>query len=284
MNDAAAEADVPDLYPLADLCLSTPLYKQIVAYKQRNALGWDLTNRQVQFDTYCIWCKQSATFRRTQTMHGGQNKFRPESQSHSWPINVTVICTRGQHSYQFMFGFYGGGIAKIGQSPSAADIGVGDLAELRGILDRPTFSELHKAEGLVSHGAAIGAFAYLRRVFENVIERHRTDFEAENGEIEGFNTMRMAEKIKALKSTLPRVLTANPASYSILSAGIHTLDEETCAAEYPVLRAALLMILRQDLRRKQELEDEKELGAALQASAGRVTAPAVKKPAASDKA
>jgi hypothetical protein len=149
---------------------------------------------------------------------------------------------------------------------------VGDLAELRGILGKDRFSELHKAEGLVSHGAAIGAYAYLRRVLENVIERHRLEYETENGSIEGYGQKRMAEKIEALKSTLPKAVTDNSVIYSILSAGIHTLNEETCAEYYPVVRAALVSILRQDLRRQQEVDDARKLKLAMSAAATKVNA------------
>jgi len=69
----------------------------------------------------------------------------------------------------------------------------------------------------------------------------------------------MEDKIAALSNVLPRALVENRATYSILSFGIHELDEDTCRKYFPVVRKAIITILEQDLNRKRELQQQEEL-------------------------
>jgi hypothetical protein len=49
------------------------------------------------------------------------------------------------------------------------------------------------------------------------------------------NSLRMTEKIAALRTHLPEIVTRNAKAYGILSLGLHELSEEQCAKAYPVL-------------------------------------------------
>lgn len=63
--------------------------------------------------------------------------------------------------------------------------------------------------------------------------------------------MRMDEKIDALKAVLPPALVKNKATYTILSKGLHELDERTCQLYFPVVRSAIIRILEQDFQRRE---------------------------------
>jgi hypothetical protein len=68
-------------------------------------------------------------------------------------------------------------LMKIGQYPSLADMALPKFQAYRKILGTNRAKELRLAIGLGAHGVGIGAFVYLRRIFEAVLEKHRRDFE-----------------------------------------------------------------------------------------------------------
>jgi hypothetical protein len=151
------------------------------------------------------------------------------------------------------------GLMKIGQYPSMEDILSSDLQPYRKLLRPEDFAELRRAGGLYSHGIGIGSFVYLRRIFERLIALHYEQLEKAGKGVEGFGDMRMDEKIQALASVLPPALVKYKKTYAILSKGLHELDEDTCRKYYPVVRAAIMRILEQDLQARREADAEAEL-------------------------
>jgi hypothetical protein len=71
----------------------------------------------------------------------------------------------------------------------------------------------------------------------------------------------MVERVEALSPVLPPLLVETKASYGILSAGIHALEEDACLRYFPVLRAAILLILEQDRRDEEKRQAEENLRA-----------------------
>lgn len=57
----------------------------------------------------------------------------------------------------------------------------------------------------------------------------------------------MDEKIELLQAYLPTFLVENKSMYSILSLGVHELDENTCLAHFDTLRVAIEIILDEHL-------------------------------------
>jgi len=106
------------------------------------------------------------------------------------------------------------------------DIAYADIEKYRSILGKQYFSELHRAGGLASHGIGIGAFVYLRRIFERLIFQHREEYDPGGTQIPNFATLRMDEKIEKLRSVLPAAVVRNKAAYAILSKGLHELSED----------------------------------------------------------
>lgn len=220
----------------------------------------------IQFDAYCVNCRQSATFRALarETSPTREQALKPGR------YERTLYCTRHGHEYAFYFalnatladGKIKSALTKIGQMPSIQDIAGGELQQFKSILDDEDFRELNKATGLFSHGIGIGSFVYLRRIFERMINRHREEFEKTNGTIEKWSSKRMDEKIEALRTSLPPALVTNKSTYGILSKGIHELTEDQCKLYFPVVRAAIVLMLQQALearvrrQREQDLQNE----------------------------
>src|SRR5690606_25731546 len=80
---------------------------------------------------------------------------------------LTFCCTRDEtHLSIFWFRAHDGILEKIGQFPSLAGLASPDLHKYRAVLQDDRYRELVKGVGLASHDVGIGAFIYLRRVFE----------------------------------------------------------------------------------------------------------------------
>jgi hypothetical protein len=71
---------------------------------------------------------------------------------------------------------------------------------------------------------------------------------------------------------LPPALVKHQAAYSVLSVGIHDLDEQTCLKYFPVLKAVIILILEDHLQAKKKKAAEEELNRALQVANQEVAA------------
>ena len=172
----------------------------------------------------------------------------------------TLTCARSKsHILRFYFYTNGLSVVKIGQHPSLEDIIGTDILKYKNVLNKADFIEIRKATGLASHGVNIGAYIYLRRVFERIIGRA-----VDNSGIDGLQDARMEDKIKSLSAHLPAFLVNNRRVYSFLSEGVHQLSEDECAKNFAVLRASILLMAEQ----AKELHDKKSLEADLEKSIG----------------
>lgn len=157
-------------------------------------------------------------------------------------------------------------LMKIGQYPSVADFHLGEVKQYNKVILEEKLKELTRAIGLAANGIGIGSFVYLRRIFEHLINEAFKKANSDNVLIErDFQMARMDEKIDLLKTYLPRFLVENKGMYSILSLGIHELDEETCLAHFDTLRVGIEIILDEKLdeqRKRDKIKSaEKELTA-----------------------
>lgn len=220
----------------------------------------------ITFDTYCIGCRDRSTFR-TQTERVGTRSIssRPGQTIVSPRVFATaVICQRAGHMYSYIFANQGNDVIKIGQLPSTADVSFGELRSIDKSLESTDRNELGTALGLFAHGTALGAFVYLRRVFERMIWRAHERQSAAGHPIEGFATMRMDERIAALANELPAEVVQNSAVFSVLSIGIHELTEEQCAKHFPVMKAVLFQMLEAEEHKRKAAVAAQATHAALQ--------------------
>jgi hypothetical protein len=163
-------------------------------------------------------------------------------------------CLRGcGQVLSFVFHFNNGTLTKIGQYPSFADLATSEIEKYRKIL-RNYYLEFRKAIGLAAHDVGIGAFVYLRRIFESLIEeKHQEAMNLSGWDEDIYTRSRMDEKISLLKKLLPEVLVDNKVIYFILSKGIHELSEKECLAVFPIVKTGIELILDEKIE-KQERE------------------------------
>lgn len=153
-------------------------------------------------------------------------------------------------------------LMKIGQFPSVADFHISEIKQYKKLISDEKLKEFTKAIGLAANGVGIGSFVYLRRIFEYLILEafEKAKSEGEVTDVD-FQKARMDEKINLLHSYLPSFLVENKTMYSILSLGIHELDEQTCLAHFDTLRVGIEIILDEkleELKKKEKIEIAKQ--------------------------
>ena len=176
-------------------------------------------------------------------------------------LTIYIQCKRYNDIFTFYI-FYDAEksfFLKIGQYPSIADFHIYKIKQYDKLLSNDVLKEFTKAIGLAANGVGIGSFVYLRRIFENLILESFEEAKQE-GKVkdEAFNKSRMDEKIGLLKDYLPSFLVENKSIYSILSKGIHELDENACLQYFETMKMGIEIILDQKIEKKKQKEKEEE--------------------------
>lgn len=168
-------------------------------------------------------------------------------------FEMAFECTRNKsHKYFYFFRVWNNTLSKVGQSPSIADLQTSDIRKYRKILGNESFLEFSRAIGLHAHGVGIGSLVYLRRIFETLIASSRAMASSVAGwDQELYLRSRMEDKILLLKEHLPNFLVENRSMYSILSKGIHELNEGECLKYFEPLKTGIELILDEKMSIKQ---------------------------------
>ncbi len=228
--------------------IETPLYHTV------NLKGYDVSKAYAieyfkgTIDSHCIECGRHSVFE-PKSSYSINLKTYETSYLDDDEFELVFICTRNNdHSMHFYFIKRKGMLLKIGQSPSLADLATYDVGKYRKVLGKK-YSEFTRAIGLAANGIGIGSYTYLRRVFYDLIDRAHEKSGDDLISKEEFQILKVKDKIKVLKDYLPKVMVKNANIYSILSKGIHELDEEECIKYYKTLKMGIELILDEEIRR-----------------------------------
>jgi hypothetical protein len=213
-----------------------------------------LSNRQT-IDAYCIWCDKEGVFRAYNYLSDNCSVPRWTTR-HNGLIEIEYRCTRNEnHAYHIYYFKAGNYFTKVGQYPSVADFQIPQAEKYRKILSKNDYIELTRGIGLSAHGVGIGAFVYLRRIFENLIGEARVKAEKDkNFSNDKYSKAKMDEKIKLVKNYLPDFLVENSSLYSILSKGIHALTEKECLQYFETVKIGIEQILDEKIIAKEKEE------------------------------
>jgi hypothetical protein len=253
-----------------EFCTEAPLYKK---YDISECAPEDLFRselRQETIDAYCLECGQPSVFRRETTSQGtprpGLRRIgtptdpvvKAPKDSGDRDFSLTFTCSRdSNHRMRFYFHAQNLKISKVGQYPSLADLQLQDLTKYRKILSPQAHREFSRAVRLYANGIGIGAFVYLRRIFENLIESaHQRAMQNTSWDERNFPG-RIQEKIRLLRGYLPEMLVQNSGMYSILSKGIHSLSEDECLEYFTTVRLGIEMILDEEYGKTRTREESK---------------------------
>ena len=283
----------------AEFLLERPLYSE-EQYSEEST--WDalgLLYFAGTYDAYCTHCNREATFQaqspnrpkdliRDHALEEMQKKhgFKPKAPQIPHGIyQIRGICTRqNSHTQDFFFlvgvrfnkqeegstGRFVKNVQKVGQQPSFGDLHLQHVKRYRESLPAAQLGELTRAISLASHDVGIGAYVYLRRVFEWLVEEaHQVGAAESTWDEATYVRSRMSEKISLLREHLPEFISQHPEMYGLLSKGVHELTEAECISNFPTLRLATELILDERLERKQREKKIAEAKAALARAAAR---------------
>lgn len=184
-------------------------------------------------------------------------------------LEFKFVCSMNEeHHLDYIVLTTDNSMMKIGQYPSVADMAFPELDVYKHVISKEDRKELGTAIGLYASGVGAGAYVYLRRILERLVDKAKeTAAKANEIDNETFEKARVVEKIKMLEGYLPDTLVKNTTIYGILSKGIHELSEEECRKYFPVVKECIYQILGmwESIRKKQN--DEENLNNALSAIA-----------------
>ncbi len=249
------------LYHIFDLSIDAD------ARKIHELLHYDGT-----LDAYCIWCEKESVFDTGDHLYTGAY--------YEWLlkefgfIRNSYRCSRDRnHEYFVYYLKTKDHFQKIGQWPSVADFQIPQAGKYRKILGEEQYKEFTRGIGLSAHGVGIGAFVYLRRVFENLIEEAHQKAKAEGKAFleEEYLKARMDEKIGMVKAHLPEFLVENRSLYAILSKGIHDLSEDECLQYFETVKIGIEQILDEKIIAKEKADKAAAARAAIQKAHGKIS-------------
>jgi hypothetical protein len=283
-SDAIADSPTPKtmeqqaIEDVTDLFLRKPLYSIIHGDEDYLAAVEEILEGKagVDYDNYCVICDQVTpwTLRKFQPRHsgGGAGLGSRYVQAYLPTIRaVNAVCLRRQHFHTYILHVTNSTVQKVGQKPSMADIALGELKAIPGI-DKLDRKELGRALGLFAHDSPLGAFVYLRRVFERMIARaHERHKEKHGSFLENWQELRMGERIQALADELPSVVRSNYAVWGLLSKAIHELSDEDAEFLFPLVKAVIFEMLGEEERHRQAAIQSEATRKALASAAGRLT-------------
>lgn len=253
------------------LFLEIPLYEKFAFSEADGDYIFNLIYFEEKLDGYCPICDKQSTFKGIQKKptpggYGAKNyadyKLKSGYNISFWSNKIhqiNLVCTRDEkHLMQLSFYFLENQLFKIGQFPSIADLSMPELKKYREVLSSPKYKELNRGVGLITHGVGVGAYVYLRRIFEDLIEEaHIECSKLANWDEDNYQRSRMDDQIELLKQLLPTFLVENRKLYGILSKGIHELSEDECLEYFPTVKLAVELILDEKLevkRRNDKIE------------------------------
>lgn len=268
------------------------LYRE---YKFRHEEVWLLARILFwngNYDSFCIECGRDSTFKVvSDALPKELNKYYHDQQERESETKAPLpmisdgiyireaVCSRANgHKQCFVYRLASDidfettfnlefSFEKIGQYPSFGDINIAKAKSYSGVLEKSLQKELSRAIGLASHDVGVGAYVYLRRVFEALVEEVHQEAASKGGwDEEQYSRSRMQEKISLLRGDLPRFLTEHPEMYALLSKGIHELSEEECLRNFEALKIGIELILDQRLEEKERRRKIDAASAAIKAA------------------
>lgn len=247
-------------------------------YEKFNALGTspkvieEITIGNCRLDAYCPQCRKQSIF--VPKDSGGGPRIsapvqrQPISSDTFIDRKLEFVCSYiSAHVLQFQVRVERGNVFKTGQYPSLREVMLHDFNKYITMLG-DAGEDLKSAHILHANGYSVGAFTYVRRVFEYLVDRAEADAIANvdwkklnGGKLE--NNLPMPKRIEILEEFLPQKIVEKAKFYNLLSDGVHKLSDEECANLYAVAEAGIRLILDDQIARKQKAEDEKLLDNAL---------------------
>ncbi len=241
-----------------------PIYFKIEITNDNREDFFNLILETKSIDGYNPFLKENTTYNIKYVVQRylPQGKFELSSYEGFFEIQLTCVRTGLEMKYFVMLAsvenedetkqyFF----SKVGPFPSIADLHISKFKQYDKVIDKKHLKEITRGIGLAANGVGIGSFVYLRRVFEFLIEEaHQQAINDISWNEDNYLKSKIVDKIDLLQHHLPSFLVQNKSIYSILSVGIHKLDEQECLKYFEALKVGIELILDE----KVELDNKKK--------------------------
>lgn len=203
---------------------------------------------------------------KTGNLYGDMPPYRLNylAEHKKWYVEYQFVCSNdSSHRYLMILSIEQNKetftIKKVGQDPSMLDVHGFDFDKYKKQLEKlKAYDDYKKADLSNVDHFYVGAYAYLRRVFEKMINKYIKD---NNVTLEDDH---VETKIKAVKDYFdPRIKSLLKNLYSILSKSIHELDEEQSKNYYQYLKAVIDMQLEFEYTEEEKNNQSKQLNSIL---------------------
>ena len=169
--------------------------------------------------------------------------------------SLDYVCTSNpNHILNFYFHIEGNTITKIGQYPKTAVLKYPKRNRYDKLLKQ--YADEYKTSlQEASSGVGIGSFVYLRRIIEFLVEEiHQQLTTKPDWDEEAYKKLDFKDKMELCnlhEQFMPsELLPYRGLIYSVLSKGVHSLEEDECIALFPSLQVIIERILEHQLDRK----------------------------------
>lgn len=251
---------------LYDLFVNQGVYGKIqhVNFSDFNKLR-QASNVIDSIDLFCPHCKANKTYviKRTSTNKGlGSTFVREDMAEREHIVEFSYECPTCKKLLYIALFYDGQDVIKISQYPSLYDVSRDELKQYKNndLIDAGSFNQIYKADICASESYFVAAYAYMRRVYENlmlsVFLQHESELELT---IDEFKKLSGQEKIKTIRAFLAIDESIYGPLYSLLSGGIHEYTEEECSSYYSFLKLVLLDVLREQKSKKERESNRKAI-------------------------
>lgn len=232
---------------------------------------WKISNStEIKVDLYCQKCKAEKTFIyhgynfmnamdlwRDKNRRGFTGSVQTNVEIKYFPLqkklfeNIELKCCKCEEKYNISLMIEDCKITKVGQYPSYGELCCAELDRYKSLYKQ--FNELKYAVNCYSQGMSVGAFVYLRRILENLVEeKYKT---LNNKAVKD----KFADKLKKVNKTfniIPAQLdNVKNQIYVILSKGVHEYTNEECSEMFVYVKIIIELILDKMLHDK-EINDK----------------------------
>ncbi|NLC56412.1 MAG: hypothetical protein GX774_06205 [Armatimonadetes bacterium] len=233
-----------------------------------------LENYREPLDAYCPHCGRQSLFTRT----GPVPEFPPAPEGaadaehdlaatqalRDRSFSLEFACGRCSQALVVYFRVQQMHLIKTGQYPSVYDLHPPDR-DFAEILDARRRRELARAELLHAHGVGIGAFVYLRGVFESLLEETHQELTSDPGwNEEHYRRADVPGKVNLVGDRLPAFVVEHRHLWAIVDKSPQQLTEKECQDYFPAVNQAVRLILT---RKANEQRERRATEAARQAVA-----------------
>lgn len=257
------------------LITKEPLYKKVDITLMEHSEIIEILFYDGYVDCFCPYCSKPSIFSGKISTEQKQRKINLGISLFGTPggdrtknifenqelYSLEFFCSRNEnHILNVIYKVENETIVKIGQNPSLFELQRGEFKKYKNILG-DNYRDLYNAIMFYSSNFGIAAFTHLRRVIENYFIRKAYEQISvqPNWDDVKYKGLRFVEKFNLLKEKLPETLTQNPRLYSIISKGIHELNEDECLLHFKAVKDCIFLSLDDIIEENRRIKSKKKI-------------------------